>query len=152
MFGGVEEAGMKKWLSRGGRLVGMGLAWGAAWAPVALLVALIVDPNDSMDEPWLLVGMLPGLLCGAVFSAVSGMADGRHGLDGLTLGRSAVLGVASGLLVGGFWLALAVLSDPPRWSLYGVVIGSLIVMSAVSGAGVALLTHRRQTNARPLAS
>ena len=28
----------------------MGLAWAAAWAPVGVLVGLIVDPDDSMDE------------------------------------------------------------------------------------------------------
>jgi hypothetical protein len=50
---------MKKWPIRVSRGIAMGLGWGAAWVPAALLVALIVDPNDSMDEPWLLVGMLP---------------------------------------------------------------------------------------------
>jgi hypothetical protein len=27
-----------------------------------------VDPGDSMDEPWLMVGMLPGFLCGGSFA------------------------------------------------------------------------------------
>jgi hypothetical protein len=70
----------------------MGLGWGAAWVPVALLIALIVDPNDSMDEPWLLVGMLPGFLCGAVFSAVAGIPDSRRGLNELSLSQAGARG------------------------------------------------------------
>jgi len=138
---------MKKWLISIGRGVAMGLGWGAAWVPVALLVAVILDPNDSMDEPWLLVGMLPGFLCGAVFSAVAGIADGRHGLDELSFSRAGALGVASGLLVGGLWLVLALLSDPPRWLLNVVVVGSLTLLSAVSGVGAALLARMVKNDA-----
>lgn len=138
---------MKKWLISIGRGVAMGLGWGAAWVPVALLVAVILDPNDSMDEPWLVVGMLPGFLCGAVFSAVAGIADGRHGLDELSFSRAGALGVASGLLVGGLWLVLALLSDPPRWVLNVVVVGSLTLLSAVSGVGAALLARMGKNDA-----
>ena len=143
---------MKTWLVRIGRGVGMGLGWGAAWVPVALLVALIVDPNDSMDEPWLVVGMLPGFLCGAVFSAVAGMADGRHELGESSLSRAGAWGAASGLLVGGLWLVLALLSDPPQWLLNVVVVGSLTLLSAISGAAVALMgrmTGRDLMDPRP---
>lgn len=140
---------MKKWLIRIGRGVAMGLGWGAAWVPVALLVGLIVDPNDSMDEPWLVVGMLPGFLCGAVFSAVAGIADRRHGLDELSFSRAGAWGVASGLLVGGLWLVLALLSDPPKWLLNLVVVGSLTLLSAVSGVGAALMARMRKNDASP---
>jgi hypothetical protein len=36
----------------------------------------------------------------------------------------------SGLLVGGCWLVLALVSDPPRWQLYAVVVSSLTLLSA----------------------
>jgi hypothetical protein len=149
MANGTWEARMKKWLIRIGRGVAMGLGWGAAWVPVALLVGLIVDPNDSMDEPWLVVGMLPGFLCGAVFSAVAGIADGRHGLDELSFGRAVACGVASGLVVGGLWLVLALLSDPPQWLLNVVVVGSLTLLSAVSGVGAALMARMGKHDASP---
>jgi len=132
---------MKKWPIRIGRGVAMGLGWGAAWIPVALLVALIVDPNDSMDEPWLVVGMLPGFLCGAVFSVVAGIADGRRGLDELSFIPAGARGVLSGLVVGGLWLVLALISDPPNWLLNAVVVSSLTLLSAVSGVGAALLAR-----------
>ncbi len=80
---------MEKWLIRIGRGVGMGLGWGAAWVPVSLLVGLlIIDPDNSMDEPWVLAGMYAGFLCGAVFSAVARTADGRRRLDELSLSRA----------------------------------------------------------------
>ena len=105
--------------------------------------------NDSMDEPWLVVGMLPGFLCGAVFSAVAGIADRRHGLDELSFSRAGAWGVASGLLVGGLWLVLALLSDPPQWLLNLVVVGSLTLLSAVSGVGAALMARMRKNDASP---
>ena len=140
---------MKKWLIRIGRGAAMGLGWGAAWVPIALLVGQIVDPNDSMDEPWLIVGMLPGFLCGAVFSVVAGIAGGRHGLDELSFRRAGAWGVASGLLVGGGWLVLALLSDPPKWLLNVVVVGSLTLLSAVSGVGAALMARMGKSDASP---
>ena len=140
---------MKKWLIRIGRGVALGLGWGAAWVPVAWLLALIVDPNDSMDEPWLGVGMLPGFLCGAVFSAVAGIADGRCGLDELSSSQAGARGAASGLLVGGAWLVLALLSDPPQGLLSAVVVGSLTLLSAVSGAGSALIARMGKNGASP---
>ena len=74
-----------------------------------------------------------------MFSAVAGGADGRRGLDELSFNRAGARGVVSGLLVGGLWLVLALLSDPPQWLLNGVVVGSLTLLSAVSGVGAALL-------------
>ena len=44
---------MKKWPIRIGRGVAMGLGWGVAWVPVALLVALIVIPTTRwMNRGW----------------------------------------------------------------------------------------------------
>jgi|RhiMethySRZTD1v2_1073278.scaffolds.fasta_scaffold2979596_1 hypothetical protein len=138
---------MKEWLTGIRRGAAMGLGWGASWVPFALLTALIVDPDDSMDEPWLIVGMLPGFLCGAVFSAVARTANGRR-LDEVSLSRAGVRGMVSGVLVGGFWLVLALVSDPPQWLLYAVVVVSLIVLSAVSGIGTAWLARMAKNNPR----
>jgi hypothetical protein len=141
------KARLKEWLTGICRGAAMGLGWGASWVPLALLIALIVDPDDSMDEPWLIVGMLPGFLCGAVFSAVAGIANGRR-LDDLSFSRAGARGMVSGLLVGGFWLVLALVSDPPQWLLHTVVVVSLIVLSAVSGIGTAWLGRMGKNNPR----
>ena len=136
------KARIKDWFIGIYRGAAMGLGWGTAWVPLALLIALIIDPDDSMDEPWLLVGVLPGFLCGAVFSAVAGIANGRRRLDELSFRRAGARGMVSGLLVGGGWLVLALVSDPPNWLLYAVVVGSLTLLSAVSGVGTARLARK----------
>lgn len=119
----------------------MALTWAVAWAPVGLWIGIIVDPNGSMDEPWVLVGTYPGFLCGAVFSAVLGIAEGRRGLAELSLSRVGAWGAVSGLLVGVLWLVVVLLSDPPQWLLNAVVVVSLTLLSAVSGVGSALLAR-----------
>jgi hypothetical protein len=56
--------------------------------------------------------------------------------------------VVSGLLVGGLWLVVALLSDPPKWLLEGIVVGSVTLLSAVSGVATALLARIVKNNAR----
>ena len=136
------KARIKDWFIGIYRGVAMGLGWGAAWGPLALLIALIVDPDDSMDEPWLLVGVLPGFICGAVFSAVTGIANGRRRLEELSFRPAGAWGMLSGLLVVGAWLLLALVSDPPNWLFYAVVVGLLTLLSAVSGVGTAWLARK----------
>ena len=131
---------MKKWLIRISRAAMMGLAWAAAWVPVGSLAG------------WLMVGELEpehiggslyaGFLCGAMFSIVTGIADGRRGLAEMSLSRSAGRGAVSGLLGGALWLVVVWLSGPPQWRLLeGAVVGSLTILSAVSGVGSALLAR-----------
>jgi hypothetical protein len=140
---------MKTWLFGAGRAVAMGLGWGSAWVPIAILIGLVVDRDGSMDEPWFLVGMYPGFLCGAVFSAMAGIASGRHGLDELSSRRAAAHGTASGLLVGFIWLMVAFSSDPPQWLLHAVVVGSLTLLSAVSGVAASVIARLRKNHATP---
>ena len=65
---------MTKWLRRIRGAVLTGLVWAAVWAPIGVLMGLIVDSGESMDEMWVAVGGNPGFLCGAVFSAVLGVS------------------------------------------------------------------------------
>ena len=133
---------MEKWMTRIGRAALMGLAWAAAWMPIGILISLVVDPDGSMDEPWILVGTLPGFLCGAVFSGVIGTAAGLRRLDELSLSRAAALAAVSGLLVGLSWFALAVVSDGlALWRLAVVVIASLTLLSALSAVASTLLAR-----------
>lgn len=53
----------------------------------------------------------------------------------------------SGLLVGGLWVVVALLSDPPKWLLNVAVVGSLALLSAVSGVGSALLARMLKKDA-----
>jgi hypothetical protein len=95
----------------------------------------------ELEPEWIGGPLYAGFLCGAMFSAVAGIADGRRGLDEISLARSSTLGAVSGLLAGALWVVLVLASDPPQWLLEGAVVGSLTILSAVSGVGSALLAR-----------
>ena len=139
---------MTKWLRRLGAALMTGLAWAVVWLPIGLVIGMIIDPDGAMDEPWVVVGTYPGFLCGVIFSAVVGMGKGRRRFAELSLHGVATWGAVSGLLGGGLWLVLALLSDPPRWLLNVVVVGSLTLLSAVSGVGSAFLARMGKNDAR----
>jgi hypothetical protein len=136
---------MKKWLIRIRRAAMMGLAWAAAWVPVGSLAGWLMV--GELEPEWIGGPLYAGFLCGAMFSSVAGIADGRRGLDEMSLPRSAARGAVSGLLVGGLWLVVVLLSDPPQWLLEGAVVGSLTILSAVSGVGSALLARMGKNDA-----
>lgn len=138
---------MKKWFERIGRAAMMGLAWGGAWVPVGALAGRLIVGEL---EPEHIGGPLyAGFLCGAIFAAVAGIAAGRRRLHELSLPRAGGWGAVSGVLAGGLWLVLVLASgDPPQWSLTAAVVGSLTLMSAVSGVGSALLARNAKTGRR----
>ena len=133
-------------LRRIGAALMMGLAWAVAWMPIGLLIGFIVDRDGSMDEPWIAVGTYPGFLCGVVFSMVVGMTADHRRLRGLSLLRAGGRGLVGGLLVGGLWVVVVLLSDPPKWLLNVAVVGSLTLLSAVSGVGSVLLARMGKNN------
>lgn len=53
------NARTKDWFIGLWRGAATGPGWGAAWVPLALLIGLIVDSDDSMDEPWLTADIRP---------------------------------------------------------------------------------------------
>jgi hypothetical protein len=145
----VNTPGMTKWLRRVRGAVVMGLTWAVVWAPVGVLIGMIVDPDGSMDEPWVAVGALPGFLGGVAFAAVLGVVGRRRRFDELSLPRFTAWGAAAGLLVGGSWVVLALASDPPRWLLNVLVVGSLTLLSAVSAAGSLALARMAEQREPP---
>ena len=120
----------------------LGLAWAVIWAPVAVLVGLVVDPDGSADEMWPAIGAYPGLLCGVLFSLLLGIAYGRRGLGELTLVRAGAWGAAAGVLVGVLPFTIGEsTSRLPLWQLAATVIGSFTALSAVSAIGSAMLSR-----------
>ena len=139
---------MRTWLKRIRGAVLMGLTWAVVWVPVALLTSMIVDPNESMDEPWVAAGAYPGFLCALVFSAVLAITDGRRRFDELSLLRVGAWGAVSGLLV----IVLpftGVLGTPntehPLWQWRGAIIGAVTLLSSVSAVGSVLLARMART-------
>jgi hypothetical protein len=141
-----REVVMRKWLRRIRGAVGMGLTWALVWAPVAVLIGTrIVDPDNSMDEMWVMVGAIPGFLCGVAFSAVLGIAARRRRLDELSIVRVAGWGAVAGLLIGILPFLLGDRGGDPMWPLAVVVIPTFTLLSAASAAGSLALARRAQT-------
>lgn len=151
---------MNNWLRNIRGAVGMGLLWAVAWAPVGVLIGAIVDPDESMDEPWVMVGTFPGFLCGVLFVMLLRLAEGRRRLDELTLPRAAAWGAVSGLLAPVLFV-LAIAAGLGTWkgghiqrALIAVITGATILGSALAASvSVALARWRRAASAaswRPL--
>ena len=145
---------MKKWLRRIRGAVLMGLTWALAWLPVGLLIGMILDPDGAMDEPWVLVGTLPGFLAGVVFSAVLGIAAARRKLDELSVAKVGGWGAVAGLLIGSLPFVLGDQGPDAKrvWLLPVVVISSITLLSAVSAAGSLVLARKSERRELPDAS
>src|SRR4029453_14592561 len=76
----------------------MGLAWAPCWVIAGLLpfrfIAGELDP-EHIGGP-----LYAGFICGAVFSALAGVAAGRRGRGEVRPQQAAAWGAASGLFVG----------------------------------------------------
>ena len=133
---------MTKWLKRIRGALLMGVTWALIWAPIGLLIGMIVDPDGTMDEPWILVGTLPGFLAGVIFSIVLGVAAGRRGLDDLSVAKVGGWGALAGLLLGAFPLIAGDLNPNLPRVLPFVVIGFITLLSAASAAGSLVLARK----------
>src|SRR5687768_15384581 len=135
---------MKKWLRRIRGAVLMGLTWALAWMPVGLLIGMIMDPDGSMDEPWIAVGTFPGFLAGVVFSMVLGIAARRRKLDDLSVRKVAGWGAIAGLLLSALLFVSGDSNVEPRWLLPLVVISSITLLSAASAACSLVLARKSE--------
>ena len=137
---------MKKWLRRVRGALLMGITWAVLWAPVGLLIGMIVDPTGAMDEPWIAVGTFPGFLGGVMFSIVFGIAARRRKLGELSIKRVAGWGTVAGMVIGSLPFLLG--DQGPNaervWLLPLVIVSSITVLSAASAAGSLALARRAE--------
>lgn len=133
---------MKRWLKRMRGALLMGLTWAVVWAPIGVLIGLIMDPDGSMDEPWLLVGAYPGFLSDVIFSIVLGIAARRRRFEELSLPRFAAWGGAAGVLLGVLVRSGGTLNPAIPWWLPVVVTGAFGFLGAGSAAGTLALARR----------
>jgi hypothetical protein len=120
-------------------IVKIGLIWAALWGLVGVLIAVFLDPNETVTDIWAALCM-PGFVGGVVFSVVLWIAEGRRRFNELSLRRLAAWGAVTGLLLG--VVSFAVGTPSGRFSLLLLVvvfIGSTTLLSAVSGVASALL-------------
>jgi hypothetical protein len=137
---------MKNWLRRIRGALLMGITWAVLWAPVGLLIGMIVDPTGAMDEPWIAVGTFPGFLGGVMFSIVFGIAARRRKLGELSIKRVAGWGIVAGLVIGSLPFLLG--DQGPNvervWLVPLIVVSSITVLSAASAAGTLALAQRAE--------
>lgn len=134
---------MKSWQRQVRDAVVMGLAWAVVWAPVAVLIGTkIIDPDNSMDEMWVVAGAYPGFLCAVIFAAVRSISERGRKLAELPLARAAALGALAGVLVGVFPFTVGTATTAlSLWLLGVIVIGTITLTSAVSAVGSVLLAR-----------
>ena len=126
---------MARWLKRVRGALVMGLLWAVVWAPLGVLLGMIVDRDGAMDEPWVLVGAFPGFIGGVLFSIVLAIAARRRRFHELSLPRFTVWGAIAGLLVGVLPFLLGTPSAvAPVW-LPVVFVAAITLLSAGSAAG-----------------
>ena len=141
---------MKKWLKRIRGAVGMGLTWAAAWAPVGVLLGLVMGalaglPMGSLVGVWVITMVVLGFLGGATFSAVLRMAEGRRRFDELSLRRFGAWGASGGLLLGMLAVATGLVGagfEPGLFLRDVVIITAATLLSGGSAAGSLALARR----------
>lgn len=144
---------MKMYFRRVFDVVLVALAWAVVWSPVGVLTGIIVDPGGAMDEMWVAIGAYPGFLCGAVFSAAVGIAEGRRRFDALALSRVAAWGAVSGLLVGVLPFVVGTVNAAlPLWQWGIVTVSAVTVLSSSSALGTAWIARMAKKGALRSAS
>ena len=141
---------MKKWLRRIRAAARMGLTWAAGWAPVGLLIGLVMGGNSRTPDgfpvdDWVMPLVALGFLGGAIFSGVLRIAEGRRRFDELSLPRFGAWGALGGLVLGVLAVAAWQLDagfGPVLWLRATVIIGSATLLSAVSASGSLALARR----------
>jgi hypothetical protein len=138
-----EVAVMPTWLRRTRAALTVGLGWALLWAPVGVLVGLLVDPDGSMDEMWFLIFGYPGFLGGVLFSILLALRERRRAVVDLALPRVAAWGGLAGFAVGSLPFLIG---DPsgsvPVALLYAIAAGSITTLSALSAAGTVAIAQR----------
>ena len=133
---------MKQWLKRIRGALLMGVTWALVWAPMGLLIGMIVDPDGRMDEPWILVGTLPGFLSGVAFAIVLGIAARHRRFSELSAGKFTAWGAVAGCAIGVLAFTLGTPNPTlPVW-FAGVVTASITTLGALSAAGSLALARR----------
>lgn len=139
--------------------LGMGLLWAAAWALFGVLIGVTSRllpglPWDALfdvfDAPLPALAM-PGLLGGALFSIVLGIAARRRRFEELSLPRFAAWGALAGLLLGATpFLVGTPRADSSPWLLFATIAGATATLCALSAAGSLAFARRARQEGGPL--
>lgn len=127
---------MWKWLRRVRGAIGMGLAWGAAWASAGIVVAILT--GFKADAPFPLIFGVLGFAAGVIFSAFLALTEGRRRFDQMSLGRFAASGAFGGLLLSALFAKAASL----EWGDVLTIAPTFALASAVCASGSLAVARR----------
>jgi hypothetical protein len=144
---------MKKWLQRIRGAVGIGMTWGAGWAPVGAITGWVTGmilgfPPALLTVNYAVMFGVLGFAGGTIFSTVLGLAEGRRSFDQLSLARFVAWGGLGGLLLGGL-AAAAGLLGAGLTILGGVMMGASTLLGAGSAAGTLVIARSARRQALP---
>lgn len=129
------------WSRRIRGVVLMAVTWAVVWAPIAVLLGvLVIDPDNSMDEMWVVIGAYPGFLSAVVFAALLGVAARGRALGEVSVAKAATLGSISGMLVGSIPFTIG--SSDMKAGSIALVIGSIMLMSSISAIASVMIAKR----------
>ena len=133
---------MSKWFAGLRGTVLLAVFWGLSWAPVAVVIGLIVDSDGSMDEMWPAIGAYPGFIAGALFAALLFRTARGRGFAQLSRARVTIWGALAGLVFGMFPFAVATSNpDIAPWIAGLVSVWLMTLIGAVSAAGTLALAR-----------
>lgn len=138
----------------------MGVTWAITWviAGLAIGVSTILVPAlpwsaffEVFDAP-LPTLALPGFICGAIFSGVIGVLGKHRRFDQLSLPIFTAWGALGGVLLALVpqtmaVVGLATISDryASPWTLTGIIVGPIALLSAASACVTLLIARRAET-------
>jgi len=137
-------------LSRIRGIVGTGLVWAVAWAPVGIAVGIYAWlrlPTDPGVSPLIFLPMpiaafaTFGAVSGAAFATALAIAERRSSLDALSMRDTAAWGALGGLLFPILLVAQTSVGSPLAAVVTMVFLGA--AMGASSAAGTLYLARRR---------
>ena len=142
---------MKKWLQRIRGAMGIGMTWGAGWAPVGALTGLVTGtllgfPLGTVIVNYAVTFGVLGFIGGGLFSTVLGLAEGRRSFEELSLPRSIMWGASGGLVLGALTVGIGVLGA--GLSVLGAaIIGASALLGASSAGGTFVIARSAQGHA-----
>jgi hypothetical protein len=127
-------------------ILGLSLAWGIAWIPLGMIVAVAESMayGRSVDIGRLLANAprvaLIGAVCGFVFSLILAGLERRRTFDNLSAARTAIWGIGAALIIP----TLAVIADPFGFTVQGAGIGAAVfgILGGVSAAATLAIARR----------
>jgi len=127
---------MQRWLRRVRGAIGMGLAWGVAWAVVGSVPRWLFGFNT--DAPLSLVFGVLGFMAGVVFFGLLVLTEGHRSFDELSLRRFAGWGTLGGVLLAAIFAKAASL----EWGDVLMIVPTFAVACAACAAGSLALARR----------